>query len=249
LDELALQGASALDDIPEISLDTPAEHPRFLGIITVDEVVVRQNKEGGQFKRWQYGVRPVDYKIGGKTGAWTRDYPISKVEGSIMLQVRDSLKKVFGVLKNEDGSTVTLGKGQLIGLVAMFERRLGKAFGREYDGAVFAVEPATPEQIEKALALEPYVPAAPITDAAETVTPAASTNGHYQLTDEEQKALLVVYQGRNDVQAAKFAMNERKEEYGHLRDLIVNGSGVTALLQAGLITRLPDGRYASAELA
>jgi hypothetical protein len=233
-------------DIPSISLDTEAVPLKreFLGIVTQDEPSVRQWPDGKISKKWHLAVRPVDYMIGGATGAWHMYAPVSTTEGSVMMDVVDAFREVLGS-RDEDGKTRDIMKGELVGLVAHFERR-DLTFERKgkgpftFEGALFPVAPAEYEETQRAKDLPEYVPAAVSEPQGETVQEATPSDS---FTEEQMDKLLDLLDGRNDVEAAREAASD-PAHYSDIRQAVVSTRGAQAAQDAGLLTKTTDGRYA-----
>jgi hypothetical protein len=246
---------SSTFDVPSFNLDTEAVPLKreFLGIVVADEPQVKQWPDGKISKKWHLAVRPVDYLIGGATGAWHMYAPVTNTENSVMMGVLNSFRDVLGEqLKQQFGRTPDIMKGELVGVVAHFERKdlVFERKGREpftFEGVLYVVAPATYEEEQRARDLPEYTPPATSDNTAVDVQPAQSGPAPTQtLSPEQADKLTALYDGRSDIEAAKEAA-AKPDEYGDVRQLVVSTQGIKQLVDSGLMVRTPEGKYERAE--
>lgn len=204
-----------IDDL-DISIDddfaeeTPQDHS-FVGEIVIDQY--EPDDKGGY--KWHVGVKPLGFTIGGATGAfhsWPKVKPGEKPkENSATGQMIQAIKSVFG--KKPDGTSYRIGKGDLLGLVAMFERK-------DYS---FGVNKKTGEEIVAKQLLFAVAPA----EGYSTEGPAKSASAAL-LTDDELNVVVALAQGKTfrEVKAAAVADSSLDQQ---LRARII---GKTALVFA-----------------
>ena len=144
-----------MSDVYTMEDDTREE---FLGIGLQDETVHKVKEDGTIQDRWHFAVRPVDYSIG-KTGAWHMFCPMSKGKSSVMQKVLTTFKNIIGT-KRDDGQVYRIGEGDLVGVVAWFERK-DLVFERKgqdpftFEGVLCMTRAATVEEKTRAANLAP----------------------------------------------------------------------------------------------
>lgn len=142
---------TTLQTPPEITIDSPmADNEIFLGTIIGD--AYEPNKQGKY--QWHLTVKPVDFSIGGSTGAFHTYSYLSENKKSKFA----NMKAGFAGLGLP--GTTGFAKGQLLGLVAWFERRdinagKNKDTGEDFifEGVLIPTRLGTAEEIERGKAI------------------------------------------------------------------------------------------------
>ena len=244
--------ADQINATPVFTMEDEADEssPPFAGIIIQDEISTKVKEDGTAKESWHYSVRPVNYSIGGATGAWHTYCPLSKQHASIMQQVLggyvvDSgdktvglpFKSVFG--RKPDGSVYNIGRGELVGLVGMWQRRnltfVNKKAGTTYtsEGVLFLTGPASAEDTAKAKSL----PAVGSANSAEQVVERTES-----LPVDQVEVLAELIVGNTSTAKALTAALSR----GLPEDVIAelsNGNAHRTLVEAGIIAKGEGGRY------
>lgn len=240
-----------LNTAPAFTLEDEADEssPPFAGGIIMDEITVKVKEDGTTKESWHLAVRPVNYSIG-KTGAWHLYAPLSKSHAAIMQQVlggyivskgADSkvglpFKSVFG--RKPDGTVYNIGRGELVGLVGMWQLRditIKFKDGSTYtaDRIPFLTGPATAEETTKFRNLPPVGTA----NSAEQVIERTES---LPLDQVECLAELIV--GNTSSAKALTAALSRGLPEEVIAELS-NGNAARTLVEAGIIVKGEGGRY------
>lgn len=198
------------------------EEKPFLGEIIADEI------QPGKFGKpqWHVAVKPLEFELRGKTGAFHEYYGLSSNARSKMGAMLLSIQASRAVDKG-----TPVGKGQLVGLQAWFAKRDLK-FGRGSDGQPIVAEgvivvhhKATDEELANA-GNRP-------TSAGEAAAPAAP-----DWTDEQIEAVVAAIDGVAVKDMQKTVLNRQSEASKlprELKNALLNGTAVTFLSEQGKI--------------
>ena len=221
----------------DVEFIEPESKP-FLGIIVADGVEQSVLSSGEVRKQWHLAVRPVEYEIGGQSGAFHKwmPYKAPPAANSLMAKVIDSLRRTVGVTK-EDGSKTYVCRGELVGTVAHFIRKsvsYGKRDGAEIvsEGVIFFVDKATAEEAAKARSLPPHIPVQATGEGAQPIT-AAPMGLQVEFTPEQVASLVTLFGGRSPVQAIRDSLTN--DDYKDLRAAVSGGTALAYLQDAGLV--------------
>lgn len=235
--------------------DEPVENQAFPGLIIQDELAVKVWEDGNVSQKWHLAVRPISYTIGGKTGAWHCFAPLSKAKTAVMQsilggyifqdgkehKVGQAFKDVFG--RRPDGSVFNIAKGDLVGLVGLWERRDllftrkgGESF--KFEGALFLVGPASAADVEKAK----HLPVAGVNaNAADPVVERIDP-----LPLDEVTCLVELIINNTSTPKALTAALARGLPEEVIADL-ANGNAHKTLVEAGLLEKV-GSRYAAGQV-
>lgn len=217
----------------EVGMELKEEEP-FLGQVVTDEV--RPGKWNPQLC---IAVRPVDFQLKGKTGAFHEFYGLSAAKrskmGAFLLALQENKITPKGT---------PVGKGALVGLVCWWVKRDIK-FGKSQtgepivaEGVLIPVKPASEE--EKARAAIEGV-------AAQVQTPAT-----LDWTPEQAEAVLTAVDGLapKDFQKAVLTKgSEASKLPRELKQAILSGAALSYLRDAGLATVDDEGKVQRAEIS
>lgn len=214
-----------------LGVELQAETP-FLGQIVVDEFV--PGRHGDQ---WHTAVKPLEYSIGGKTGAFHTYAKVSTVAHSVMGAQILAFRTTFGTRDPDTGAERKIGRGQLNGLVAWFVRRDIK-FGKDKltgedmkaEGVLIPIRLPSPEESAR-LAAGP----APALTAEAAPPPAKAA-----WTPEEVAAVLALIGGKKPVEYVR-AATQAPGLSAEVKNAVLNGDAVRYLTEHGLVTTAPDG--------
>jgi len=201
-----------------------ADDSEFLGVIVVDESV-----NGTYGPQWHYAIKPVDFTLGGKTGAYHEYVPADK------LTMRSKFGKALSafVLVFGKGQFKQVGAGEMIGQAAIW-KRVRTDFGKDRQ---------TKEQISVEQVLPFRLATAEERARASSVgtTVDAPTAAPAQFSDEQREAIIKVVAGATPQEAIIAVAKSRLAP--DLKGAIVNGTALPALVEGGFLVMNGEGKY------
>lgn len=220
VDEQMLNG-----DPFDIAID-PAQFsndsPKFLGIVTIDQVVAGgtvTNNDGTQREtgpQWQLGVRPVHFTLQGETGAYITWFSPGTKKNSKMFAIIKAMSDLPQLFPK--GGKVA--KGQLVGITCWWVRRdiqFGNLLARN---VLIPVGEASEAEIAEAQ------------EAVRGMGVAQAKTASY--SDEEVSTLITVLEGKNTEEAQLAAARSRNLP-ANLKQDILSGDAITSLMALGVI--------------
>lgn len=221
------------DNIPRISLNAPIPEANnnmgfdFIGEIVVDEFQPRAEKFGGGYQ-WVLAVKPLNRKIGGKTGAFHEYVAIKEIKAN------NKLGLMVAALQNvlDDGEEASIGEGDLIGKIAVF-RKETRVYGTAKDGTEYKGSLLLAQRRPTLEELESLGLAAEAKKAA------------FEWTDENVETALSILEGKkkNQFQRAAFAA---KLDDVTLTQMLVSGDAAEYLVNNGLAEYDDEGKLVRA---
>jgi hypothetical protein len=198
------------------------DSPKFLGIVTIDQVVAGgsvTNNDGTTREtgpQWQLGVKPVHFTIQGETGAYLTWFTPGTKKTSKMFAIIKAMSDLPEVFPK--GAKVA--KGQLVGIVCWWVRRdimFGNALSRN---VLIPVAPASTEEIAEAQ------------EAVRGMGVAVNQSANY--TDEDVETLLGILDGKTTDDAQLAAARNRNLQ-ANLKQDILSGDAIKTLMGLGVI--------------
>lgn len=213
--ELIDQYAGTLDD--ELLEEEP-----FLAVIVVDQL------EPGKFKgpQWHLGVKPVDFVLQGKTGAFHEYYALSKA-------ARSKMGAAVTGFRGAGVKSLRIGKGDLIGTVLWFVRR-DIRFGKGSDGQPIVAQNVL---VPFKTADEAEVTRGKAVYSGEPVVPAAAS---LEWDEAKIEAVMGVIAGFKPTEIQRVAIKSPLES--SLKQAILSGAALDHLLASGVAVLDADGK-------
>lgn len=213
----------------------------FLGVVVVDdweppraEDIERATPDKPARWRLHIAIKPVDFEIGGDTGAFNKWLSHSDRTNSALGAFKEGLKEMVP-------TEMRIGEGDLLGLVALWERRT-IVFGKAKDGTDMKAEnipiplrPATPEEEARGKA---------VFEGRKVVAEAVPAAEAADLSEADVATVLKLIAGkkRGELQTAIFGDKTLSRE---VKQSVMSGKLLEQLVAEGKVT-LTDGVYNAA---
>lgn len=219
-----MSDASAAPAPQAFDLDSLIDDNEFLGVVTVDEMVT-----GDHGPQWHYGIKPIDYDLGGKTGLH-HEYVRSDVK--LLTSKYGKTLMAFVTVFGRD-SAKKVGAGEFIGKAAVF-KRVRTNWGKRKGTAEEMVS-------EQLLPLRKPDDAELSRVTAKGITITQETPAAVSLSEEAIVAVLKVVDGCDPQKAVSAAARSRLP--ADLKGGILNGTLLPQLIATGRLMLDDGGTY------